>query len=119
MTIPQDRSSISTNLSQAQIQKVLLALESGAAKEIPRSGWIFAESCRWRVEFDGAEYEIYEFAEVVKEVTLCSGPHSLVLTIREELGGEHEEALGAHGYDSAKNLHARMKALGSLISAAR
>jgi len=63
--IPADRKAMDTNLSPEELEKVIAAIEANKVGWDKTKSFLFAEMASSEFEFDGARYEIDEYAEYV------------------------------------------------------
>ncbi|MCR4333625.1 MAG: hypothetical protein NUV60_01190 [Patescibacteria group bacterium] len=111
MAIPKAHDSIGTNLPLPRLEKVLEALEKGATREVPGSHSLFNESRAWKVDFEGAIYEIQEFVEEVSSVRVVVASPALVASLIAELEAELSIVVGKRKYGTAEKINEKIKNL--------
>jgi len=115
MAIPDNITTISTNLPIRQLRKVLKALEKNEVVGVRGSGSMFAEAASWRVDFEDARYEIDEFSELVDRVSLVSGKPEFIKGLIDELEIQLSEIAKERKWDNAKAIDAKIEELRRIL----
>jgi len=115
MAIHENHESISTNLPHSQLEKVLKALENGDVTEVPGSYLIFAESSRWKIDFEEARYAISEWVEEVGSVRLDSAGPTLLKTLIDELEAGLSIVIKKRDFDKAKEVDHKIQDLTAML----
>lgn len=115
MAIPERLESISTNLPNSQLTKVVEALRNKKVEEVPGTHSLVAESRGWKVNFEDATYKLDEFYEEINSVALIAAKPEFIEALIKELETELSGVVDKRNYDKAKKINDQIQDLTGLI----